>query len=157
MGIGQAGVNNGMLIYTTTAQGEGNNDVWISIGQGLGGEFPDGKLGRMIDYYMMDALIDGDYTAAFEEILTVTAQEMLGEIEDADPGEASLWGVLAMFLFVATVIGLVWFFASRPKKNKRYVTERGWTVSSGGDSSHSDSDDGFGGGSSDGGGSGRNF
>lgn len=156
-GIGQASVNNGMLIYTTTAQGEGNNDVWISVGQGLGEQFLDGKLGRMIDYYMLGSLMEGDFTTAFEEILAVTRQEMLGEIEDADPGEASLVGTLIIVLIVLLFFGIVFLIARKVNKNKQFLRDRGWTVSSGSGSNSSNSNDGFGGGNSDGGGAGRNF
>ena len=78
-GIGDETLNNGMLIFATTAQGKGNNDVWISVGQGLEGDYPDGKIGRMIDTYMVPYLADDDYTNAFVNIFNTLYSEMGGQ------------------------------------------------------------------------------
>lgn len=151
-GIGQAGVNNGMLIYTTTEQGEGNNDVWISVGQGLGEQFPDGKLGRIIDTYMMDSLVAGDFTAAFSDTLSIIGQEMLGEIEDSDPYEDDSWFWGIVFILVMLFMGWVIFWLGPKYGGGSGDSSDGYSGDSGG-SSGSD----FGGGSSDGGGAGRSF
>lgn len=83
-GIGGANENNGMLIFATTEQGPGENDVWITVGGGLEGDYPDGKLGGMIDEYMYPYLENGDYTSAFANIFSVFYEEMGGEAGGAD-------------------------------------------------------------------------
>ena len=83
-GIGGANENNGMLIFATTEQGPEKNDVWITVGGGLEGDYPDGKLGGMIDEYMFPYLKNGDYTSAFANIFSVFYEEMGGEAGGAD-------------------------------------------------------------------------
>lgn len=83
-GIGDAALDNGMLIFATTEQGPGQNDVWITVGGGLEGDYPDGKLGSMIDAYMMPYLANGDYTNAFANIFSVFYEEMGGQAGGAD-------------------------------------------------------------------------
>lgn len=161
-GIGQQGINNGMLIFATTGQGEGKNEVRIATGQGLSGQFPDGKLGRIIDAYMVPALKEGDYTTAFVDVLDQIGYEMIGIIEDADPGEYTdseleedlTWGDIMWLLVI--VVGLIIIF----------IFIKGSGGGSGGDdgyhsaydsSSSGSSDSGYGGGDSDGGGAGRSF
>ncbi|MER2191653.1 MAG: TPM domain-containing protein [Solibacillus sp.] len=164
-GIGQQDVNNGLFIFATTEQGEGENDVWIATGQGLSGQFPDGKLGRIIDAYMIPSLKDGDYTTAFVDVLDQIGYEMIGIIDDADPGEYTdseleedlTWGDIMWLLVI--VIGLIIIFI--------FVIGRGGGSGGGGSddsyysaydsSSSGSSDSGYGGGDSDGGGSGRSF
>ena len=154
-GIGQEGVNNGMFIYATTGQGEGNNDIWISTGQGLSGQFPDGKLGRMIDAYMISSLKEGDYTTAFVDVLDQIGYEMIGIIEDADPGEYTeseedfTWWDLSWLLLI---IGVLIFVFRKGDSGGGGSSDDGYY-----DSGNSSSDSGFGGGDSDGGGSGRSF
>lgn len=84
-GIGQAELNNGMFIFATTNQGDGQNDVWISVGQGLEGRFPDGKLGRLIDEYMMPHLLYGDYSSAFANIYSAVYNDIGEEYNWTNP------------------------------------------------------------------------
>ncbi|MER1985689.1 MAG: TPM domain-containing protein [Solibacillus sp.] len=170
-GVGQKDVDNGMLIFVTTGQGAGKNDIWISVGQGLGRDYPDGKLGRIIDEYMMESLKNGDFTAAFSNVLNIIKLEMLGEIEDADPEamevemgtlELILW--LLLFLVIVVVgLWIIWIIIKAFISDIVDGKDSGTGTSSSDDSyydsgSNSSSDSGsFGGGDSDGGGAGRNF
>ncbi|WP_431027848.1 TPM domain-containing protein [Lysinibacillus sp. LZ02] len=74
-GIGDAEKDNGMLIFVTTSQGEGNNKVRIATGYGLEWDYPDGKTGEMLDTYMVPALKEGDYTKAFAQVVEAIRAE----------------------------------------------------------------------------------
>lgn len=71
--------NNGVLILATFGQGEGNNDVVISVGQGLEGALPDGKLGRILDSAFYPYASTGEIGKAFQttyaEVFQTVAQE----------------------------------------------------------------------------------
>ena len=162
-GIGQAELNNGMFIFVTTAQGDGQNDVWISVGQGLEGRFPDGKLGRLIDEYMVPHLLQGDYSTAFRNIYSAVYNDIGEEynwqnsnIQPA-PTEGGSGSTLILIIFIFIV--LVSLFSggggSGGGRTRRYY---GGTGSFGGGFSGG-SRGGFrgGGGSSAGGGAGRKF
>lgn len=174
-GIGEAATNNGMLIFATTDQGEKKNKVRIAVGQGLEGDYPDGKLGRMLDEYMMPSLADGDYTGAFASVVNAIKDEeaITYEWTDAETftGEIELtwwdWIFVALVLIVALVTAVVIIYVVFQVIKDFFTGEGG---SGGGGSSSSDdyqtsyssyssSSDDFsgGGGDSAGGGSDRSF
>lgn len=166
-GIGQATENNGMLIFATTDQGAGKNDVWISVGQGLEGDYPDGKIGRMVDEYMMPYLEQGDYTSAFASIINTVYSEMGGEAtgtelatsEDSGGGLSLGWIIFIIVLYII-------FNSFRNggggrgggrRAARRYYGGAGFGGGFGGGSRGSGGFGGFGGGGSAGGGAGRKF
>ena len=172
-GIGKEGLNNGVLIYTTTKQGEGKNDVWISVGQGLEGALPDGKLGRYIDEYMLSHLSDGDFDYAFESVYRVIYDDVSAEYgwENENYEEVTLKEMLPFLILLGIIIIIIIYILFKYGKNNSDddfggsggSRSRRWTVGGhiGGNSfgSGGGSSGGFsgGGGSSGGGGAGRNF
>ena len=170
-GIGEQGKNNGVLIYITTEQGEGENDVWISVGQGLEGALPDGKLGRYIDEYMLDYLLEGDFDTAFESVYRVIYDDVSVEYgwENENYEEVTLKDLLPFLIPFAIILIIVIYILIKYGKNDSDdyggggSKGRRWTF--GGSIGHNDfgsgsgSSGGFsgGGGSSGGGGAGRNF
>ena len=167
-GIGDADLDNGMLIFATTDQGAGKNDIWISVGDGLEGDYPDGLLGSMIDTYMMPYLMDGDYTNAFANIFSQFYEQLGGEPGGADlvkpvsnnEGDGIPIGFIILIIIIYIIITK---FGGGGPGNRRRTARRvyrsggfsggfgsGFGGSSGGFG-------GFGGGSSSGGGAGRKF
>lgn len=165
-GIGDAERNNGMLIFATTNQGPGQNDVWISVGQGLEGVYPDGKLGRMIDDYMMYDLANGDYTNAFATIFNTFYSEMGGETVEAPvetTGEGGL-SIGVIILIIIIYLSLSKFGGGGPGGRRRTARRVYHTGGYGGyygggfgGGSSGGGFGGFGGGGSAGGGAGRSF
>lgn len=159
-GIGQAGENNGMLIYTTTEQGEGNNDVWVSVGQGLEGLFPDGKIGRYIDDYMIPYLQEGDFNTAFEYMYQNVYQDISEQYNWQNDDYESLYveqgGIVDVIIFVVVFFIIIYFII---RSNRRGGGGGGGFYSGGyyGGSSSGGGGFGGGGGSSGGGGAGRSF
>ncbi|WP_244887292.1 TPM domain-containing protein [Lysinibacillus odysseyi] len=159
-GIGQKEKNNGMLIFATTEQGTGKNDVWISVGQGLEGDYPDGKIGRMIDTYMKPYLGQGDYTSAFANIINVLNKEMGGQATDTplptedEEGGGFGFGILILILILYFIFsGFGGGGGGRRGPRRYYVGGFG----GGGFGGSGGGFGGFGGGGSAGGGAGRKF
>ena len=168
-GIGNADLDNGMLIFATTNQGAGNNDVWISVGDGLEGDYPDGLLGSMIDTYMKPYLINGDYTSAFANIFSQFYEDMGGEASGADlvkpvsnnEEEGISIGIILLIIIIYIIVTK---FGGGGPGNRRRTARRvyrtggfpgGFGGGFGGGSSGGFG--GFGGGGSSGGGAGRKF
>lgn len=165
-GIGDAEKNNGMLIFATTDQGPGQNDVWISVGQGLEGAYPDGKLGRMIDDYMLSYLANGDYTNAFANIFNVIYTELGGQsVESPVDVSGSSDFIFAIIVFLIILYLSMSKFGGGGPGGRRRTARRAYTTGGyggyygggfgGGGSSGGFG--GFGGGGSAGGGAGRSF
>ena len=164
-GIGQAETNNGLLIFVTTDQGAGNNTVRIATGQGLEGNYPDGKVGRLLDDYMLPHLKEGDYTSAFANVVDAIRLEeqidyewaALSIVSDKDPdmaeGNLEPWTWTDTLLTIFIILFISWGI---------WTSIKGGTGGSGStdsDNSYSGSNDSYsgGGGDSSGGGSDRNF
>lgn len=167
-GIGDKKLNNGMLIFATTDQGPGKNDVWISVGDGLEGDYPDGLLGSMIDTYMMPYLENGDYTNAFANIFSAFYEKMGGEAGGADlvkpvDDDDGDWVIAVIIFIVIIYLSLSKFGGGGPggrrRTARRIYRAGGFSSGSfgGGRSRSSGGFGGFGGGSSSGGGAGRKF
>lgn len=169
-GIGDEQLENGMLIFATTDQGPGNNDVWIAVGDGLEGDYPDGKIGQMIDQYMMPYLANGDYSNAFANIFSVLYEEMGGMASGADlvqpVSNDSDEGIsIGLIIFIVIVYFIITKYGGGGGPGGRRRTARrayrtgsfgGFGGGFGGGSS-SGGFGGFGGGGSSGGGAGRKF
>lgn len=159
-GIGQAETNNGLLIFVTTDQGADNNTVRIATGQGLEGNYPDGKVGRLLDDYMLPHLKEGDYTSAFANVVDAIRLEeqidyewaALSIVSDKDPdmagGDLEPWTWIDTLLTIFIILFICWG-----------IIKGGGSGSTDSDNSYSDSNDSYsgGGGDSSGGGSDRNF
>ncbi|ATP41723.1 methanol dehydrogenase [Solibacillus sp. R5-41] len=83
-GIGDAQLNNGILIFVTPNAGAGINNSWIVVGDGLKGEYPGELLRGMIDTYMMPYIEKGDYTTAIANILSTFYVKMDGDVGGTD-------------------------------------------------------------------------
>lgn len=60
-GIGQKGLNNGVLILVKTKTANSNGEVFITAGYGLEGAIPDITSGEIVDYEILPAFRNGDY------------------------------------------------------------------------------------------------
>lgn len=172
-GIGDEKLDNGMLIFATTQQGSGQNDVWITVGGGLEGTYPDGLLGSMIDTYMMPYLENGDYTNAFAHIFSKIYEEMGGDPGGADlvkpvstnDGEGISIGFIIFIIivyFILTKYGGGGGPGGRRRTARRVYRSGGFPGGfgggfGGGSGGSTGGFGGFGGGGSSGGGAGRKF
>ncbi|MEW6398478.1 MAG: TPM domain-containing protein [Bacillota bacterium] len=79
-GIGKKGRDNGLLILAAME----DRRVWVEVGYGLEGILPDGKVGAILDRYLVPAFKEGRYG----EGLSACARALAAEIEAAPAEEA---------------------------------------------------------------------
>lgn len=71
-GIGERGSDRGMLFLTAIEE----RRIWVEVGYGLEGQFPDARVGRLLDQEVTPHFRQGDYAAG----LTAGAARAAGEI-----------------------------------------------------------------------------
>lgn len=79
--IGDQKNKNGVLILLLKSEEKGKNQVNIITGYGIEGRLNDGKVGRIIDNFMMDKLREGDYSQALNEGFNAVVGEIAAEYE----------------------------------------------------------------------------
>lgn len=79
--IGDQKKDNGVLILLLMSNQEGQNQINIITGYGIEGRLNDGKVGRIIDTFMLDDLRDGDYSAAINEGFNAVVGEIAAEYD----------------------------------------------------------------------------
>lgn len=162
-GIGDAQLNNGVLLLVAT----GDRQSRVEVGYGLEGRLPDAKTGRIQDEYMIPYFKTGDYDKGilngYLALVGEVAKEYNLELKtDARPGPQSRpapsggWDDLPWWLKVvlgAGLLGLIiidWMFFGGRITYLLFMLLRGGKGGGGGGG-------GFGGGSGGGGGSSRRW
>ncbi|MCQ2454602.1 MAG: TPM domain-containing protein [Clostridia bacterium] len=81
-GIGDKDKNNGVLILLASE----DRNVYIAVGDGLGGALPDSKTGRILDYYALPYFEDDSFSLGLLETYKAVANEIYVEY-GLEPGE----------------------------------------------------------------------
>ena len=115
--IGDQDKKNGVLILISEDDLSGNREVFITTGYGIEGRLNDGKVGRIIDNFMLEDLKDGNYSKAINEGFNAIVAEVADEYnvkldgnydyylnENAGSGYEISFGTLFMMLVVFIVI-----------------------------------------------------
>lgn len=79
--IGDQKKDNGVLILLLMSDQEGKNQINIITGYGIEGRLNDGKIGRIIDSFMLDDLRDGNYSKALNEGFNAVVGEICAEYD----------------------------------------------------------------------------
>lgn len=79
--IGDQKNKNGVLILLLKSEDKGKNQINIITGYGIEGRLNDGKVGRIIDNFMMDKLREGDYSQALNEGFNAVVGEIASEYD----------------------------------------------------------------------------
>lgn len=79
--IGDQKKDNGVLILLLMSDQEGQNQINIITGYGIEGRLNDGKIGRIIDSFMLDDLRDGNYSEALNEGFNAVVGEICAEYD----------------------------------------------------------------------------
>ena len=181
--IGDQKKENGVLILLLMSDKEGENQINIITGYGIEGRLNDGKIGRIIDSFMLEDLRDGNYSKALNEGFNAVVGEIVAEYDielekdytgyqdeladSNDEGGISLGTIvfiIIMFIIISNIINNNNNYRGGGgfRRRRRYTYPRfgpGWTTWSsssdswGGSSFGGGSSGGFGGGFSGGGGS----
>ena len=162
-GIGQKGLNNGVLILVKTKTSESpRGDVFISTGYGLEGVIPDIVCGEIVDYDILPAFRVGDYYGGLDKATSTLMSLARGEFTADQYGKSkksSPGGVAPVIFFIILII-VIMFIRSNGGSNQRNIGRKGlplWmllTMMNSGSNRHSGSWGGFSGGGGFGGGSG---
>lgn len=115
--IGDQDKKNGVLILISEDDLSGKREVFITTGYGIEGRLNDGKVGRIIDNFMLEDLKDGNYSKAINEGFNAIVAEVADEYnvkldgnydyylnENAGSSYEISFGTLFMMLVVFIVI-----------------------------------------------------
>jgi len=159
-GIGQRGLDNGMLILIKPKTGSSQGYVAIEQGYGLEGAIPDITCAEIIDYEILPAFRNGDYYGGLEKATTTLMALASGEFsadEYGKSGKDDLSDLTPFIIFIIILI-IVMFMRSSGGKNQKHISDKGlplWMLLSmmnSGRNSHGGSWGGFSGGGGGGGG-----
>jgi uncharacterized protein len=161
-GVGQKGLNNGIIVLVKPKTADSNGEVFISPGYGLEGVIPDITCGEIIDNEMLPAFKKDDYFGGLTNAASTLMSLARGEFTAAQYGKSARktsgqdvpFGVILFIIFI--IIALI-SGRSGGSRNKN-IGSGGlpfWLLMGmmgSGRGSHSGSWGGFSGGSSGGGG-----
>ncbi len=163
-GIGQKGLNNGILILVKPKQSDSNGQVFIAQGYGLEGVIPDITCAEIVDQDILPSFREGDYYGGLSNAVTTLMALARGEFSAQDYGQRAhkKSGKNIPFGLVVFIVFIIIMVISRGSggSNSRNISSKGlplWLLLSmmnSGRGSHSGSWGGFSGGSGGGGGGG---
>lgn len=158
-GIGQKGLDNGILILVKPKTDESMGQVSIAQGYGLEGAIPDLTCARIIDNEILPAFRSGDIYGGLDKATTILMQLASGEFSADEYGKSgSDAGAIAPFIIFLIIIIIIMFMRSTGGRNQKHLSDKGlplWLLLSmmnSGRNSHKGSWGGFSGGSRGGGG-----
>ncbi|MCD4724261.1 MAG: TPM domain-containing protein [Bacteroidales bacterium] len=167
-GVGQADMDNGIVVVIKPKIGNNRGLAWISVGHGLGGAIPDITAGQIVDFEMIPSFKNNDYFSGIDKATTVLMELAAGEYssdEYSGSPRHALWEFSPLIIFFILFFIIVWLSRRSCTIGSRR-TMSPWTAfwfgsggSSGswGGSSGGSSFGGFGGGSFGGGGAGGSW
>jgi len=158
-GIGQRGLDNGILILVKPKTDNSMGQVSIAQGYGLEGAIPDLTCARIIDQEILPSFRQGDDFGGLDKATTVLMQLASGEFSADEYGNTGgSTGEIAPFIIIIILIIIFMFFRSTGGRNQKHISDKGlplWLLLSmmnSGSNSHRGSWGGFSGGSRGGGG-----
>lgn len=161
-GIGQKGINNGVLILVKPKTADSKGEVFIAQGYGLEGAIPDITCGEIVDYEILPAFRNGDYFGGLNKATNTLMSLARGEFSAAEYGQKAKKSTgknapFGLIIFIVFIILAVFSRKSGGSNNKNIGTGSlpFWMLlgmMGSGRGSHSGSWGGFSGGSSGGGG-----
>jgi uncharacterized protein len=158
-GIGQKGLDNGILILVKPKTQFSSGEAFIATGYGLEGVIPDILCGEITDYEMIPAFRNNDYYGGLEKATTTLMALASGEYTADEYGKKGSGDAGGLVMFIIFVIVLIIILSARSKggKNQKHLSNKGlplWLLLSmmnSGRGSHSGSWGGFSGGGGGGG------
>ena len=181
-GIGQRGLNNGILILVKPKTTGSNGQVQIAPGYGLEGAIPDITCGEIVDREILPAFRNGDYYGGLDNATNTIMSLARGEFSAAEYGQkakksSGKGAPLGLIIFIIFIIIAIISRNSGNSNNRHISTHHGlpfwlllgmmgsgrgssggsWGGFSGGHSGGGGGFGGFGGGSFGGGGAGGSW
>ena len=165
-GIGQKGLNNGILILVKARTTESpRGDVFIATGYGLEGVVPDIVTAQIIDNEILPAFRNDHYYKGLDKATSTLMSLASGEFPPDKYGKSKGGDVggVAPFIFFIILFIIIMFIRGNGGSNQRHIGKKGlplWlllAMMNSGGKSHSGSWGGFSGGGGFGGGGGGGF
>jgi len=154
-GIGQKGLNNGVLILVKPKTPDSNGEVQIAPGYGLEGVIPDITCAEIVDYDILPAFKAGDYFTGLNEATKTIMALTRGEFSAADYGNVvkkSKKDGMGIVSIIFIIVIIIFIFSSGSGRSNKNISTKGlpiWlllSMMSSGKSSGSGSWGGFSGG-----------
>jgi uncharacterized protein len=163
-GIGQKGLNNGILILIKPKTSESSRgEVFIAPGYGLEGVVPDIVCGQIVDNEILPAFRAGAYYQGLDRATSTLMSLASGEYPPDQYGNKNKGeGFTPIIIFIVFLI-IIMFFRSNGGSNQRHISRKGlplWlllTMMNSDSNKHNGSWGGFSGGGGFGGGGGGGF
>ncbi len=164
-GIGQKGLDNGILILVKEKTKTSNGEVFIAQGYGLEGVIPDILCREIVDNEILPSFRQDKYFEGLDkatDVLMSLVRGLFPPDKYKKSGKNDMRGI-APFIFIIIFIIIIMFTRSGGGKNNRHIGSKGlplWMLLSlmnSGRNSHSGSWGGFSGGGGFGGGGGGGF
>ncbi len=165
-GIGQKGINNGILILVKAKTSESpGGEVFIATGYGLEGVVPDIVGAQIVDNEILPEFKNDNYYKGLDKATSTLMSLASGEYPPDKYGKSKggVPGGLSPFIFLIILIIIIMFIRSNGGSNQRHISKKGlplWlllAMMNSGKNSHSGSWGGFSGGGGFGGGGGGGF
>ena len=159
-GIGQKGLNNGILVLVKPKTADSNGQVQISPGYGLEGAIPDITCAEIVDREMIPSFKNGDYYGGINKATSILMSLARGEFSAKDYGKKAKKGSGSPFPFLVIIFILILIFSKNSgNSNNKHISTGGlpfWLLLGGMNSGRGSSGSwgGFSGGGSSGGGGG---
>jgi len=112
--IGQKSKNNGAVILIKPRIGNERGQVFIATGYGLEATLNDGRVGRIIDNYMLPHFANGDYYSGTKAAIGAMIQYLAGEFDNDDDDEGIPLGVIIINILI---VGFFVYLIIRSMKN----------------------------------------
>jgi uncharacterized protein len=161
-GIGQKGLNNGVLILVKPKTPDSNGEIFIAQGYGLEGAIPDLTCSDIINREILPAFRNGDYFGGLSKATNTLMSLANGEFSAAEYGQkakkSSGKDVPVVFIIFIIIIVIAMISRKSGGSNNRHISTGGlpfWMLlgmMNSGRGSHSGSWGGFSGGGGSGGG-----
>jgi len=164
-GIGQKGLNNGLIVLVKPKTSSSGGEVNISPGYGLEGIIPDIICAEIIDYEILPEFRNGNYYQGLDKATSTLMSLASGEFpadQYGRPKGDDLTGLTPLIFFIILII-IIMFIRSNGGSNHKNIGRKGlplWmllTMMNSGSKRHSGSWGGFSGGGGFGGGGGGGF
>jgi len=158
-GIGQKGLDNGVLILVKPKTEGSSGQVQIVQGYGLEGAIPDILCGQIVDYEILPEFRNGNYYKGLDNATNTLMSLASGEFPASEyKGKESEIGNILPLIFIIIFIIIILSARSSGGSNQKHISKKGlplWVLLSmmnSGGSKHSGSWGGFSGGGRGGGG-----
>jgi uncharacterized protein len=163
-GIGQKGLNNGVLILIKPRQGDSYGEVFIAQGYGLEGVIPDIVCAEIIDNEILPAFRNEDFygglNRATSVLMSLASKEFSADEYRSKGGSGAEGPIAGLIFFVVLIIIIIAVISGKGGRNNRNIASKElplWLLLSmlnSGRNSHRGSWGGFSGGGGFGGGGG---